>query len=96
LTHELKEALGARDAAEARLQQQADAATFKLAQVKDDTAREVEKAVRLEKHRFDRQQLEFAKALRQREEDAEHQLKQRERELSLAFEGAPGGTTHES
>ena len=50
----------------------------------EDAARQVEKVVREEKHRSERQQLEFEKTLRQREEDFEHRLKQREQELSLA------------
>jgi hypothetical protein len=86
LTHDLKEALHARDTAEAQLKQQADALTHKLEQTKEDAAREIEKATRQEKHRFDRQQLEFAKTLRQREEDFEHQLKQCQQELSIGFD----------
>lgn len=86
LTHDLKEAAHARDAAEAQLKQQADSFALKLSQLKEDSARELEKALRQEKHRSDRQQLEFGKTLRQREEEFEHQLKQREQELSLAFE----------
>ena len=86
LTHDLKEALHARDAAESQLQHQADSFALKLSQAKEDAAREMEKAVRQEKHRLERQQLEFGKTLRQREEDFEHRLKQREQELSLAFD----------
>ncbi len=86
LTHDLKEAMQARDAAEARLQQQADSFSLQISQAKEDTARDMEKTLRQEKHRFDRQQLEFAKTLRQHEEDADHQVKQREQELSLAFD----------
>jgi hypothetical protein len=86
LTHDLKEALQARDAAESQLQQQADTLSLKLSQTEEDAARELEKAARQEQHRLERQQLEFAKTLRQREEDFEHQLKQREQELSLAFD----------
>jgi hypothetical protein len=85
-THDLKEALHARDLAESQLKQQADSFSLKLSQAQEDTAREVEKATRQEKHRFERQQLEFGKTLRQREEDFEHQLKQREQELSLGFD----------
>lgn len=90
LTHDLKEALHARDTAEAQLQQQADTFSLKLAQAKEDAAREVEKAARQEKHHLERQQLEFNKALRQREDDSQHQLQQREQELSLAFEARIG------
>lgn len=86
LSHELKEALQGRDIAESQLQQQADSFSLKLTQSKEDAAREMEKAVRQEKHRFERQQLEFNKTLRQRDEDFEHQLKQREQELNLAFD----------
>jgi hypothetical protein len=86
LNHELKEALHARDTAESQLQQQADSLGLKLAQTKEEAARELEKAARQEKHRLERQQLEFGKTLRQREENLEHQLKQREQELTLGFE----------
>jgi hypothetical protein len=86
LSHDLKEALNARDTAESQLQQQADSLSLKLSQAKEDAAREVEKAVAQEKHRLERQQLEFGKTLRQREEDFEHRLKQREQELSLGFD----------
>jgi hypothetical protein len=89
LTHGLKEALHARDTAESRLQQQADAYSLKLSQTKEDAARELEKTTRQEKHRFERQQLEMEKTLRQREEDFEHQLKQCQQELSLGR--SPGG-----
>ncbi len=86
LGQDLKAALAARDVAVAQLQQQTDVLSLKLSQTKEDAAREIEKAARQEKHRFERQQLEFGKTLRQREEDFEHQLKQREHELSLEFE----------
>ncbi len=86
LTHDLKEALQARDTAESQLQQQADGFSLKLSQAKEDATRELEKATRQERHRFERQQLEFGKTLRQHEEDFEHRLKQREQELSLAFD----------
>jgi hypothetical protein len=86
LTHDLKEALDGRDTAESQLQQQADSLSLKLSQATEDAAREMEKAARQEKHRSERQQLEFGKTLRQREEDFAHQLKQREQELSLAFD----------
>jgi hypothetical protein len=86
LTHDLKEAMHARDAAETQLQQQADTLALKVAQVKEDATRDLEKAVRQEKHRFERQQLEFTKTLRQQTEDFEHQLKQREQESALGFD----------
>jgi hypothetical protein len=86
LTHDLKEAVHARDAAEFQLQQQADTFSLKLSQAKEDAAREFEKVARQEKHRFDRQQLEFTKTLSQREEAFQHQLNQREQELALGFD----------
>jgi hypothetical protein len=86
LNHDLKEALQARDTAESKLQQQADSFALRLSQAEEDATREMEKVTRLEKHRAERQQVEFGKTVRQREEDFEHQLKQREQELSLAFE----------
>src|SRR5436189_3094105 len=87
LAHDLKEALHARDEAESQLKNQTDSLSLKLSQAQEDTGRQIEKAVRQEKHRLERQQLEFEKTLRQREQDFEHELKQREQELSLAFEG---------
>ena len=86
LSHDLKEALLARDEVETQLKQQLDTFAIQLSQAKEDSARELEKAVRQEKHRFERQQLEFGKTLRQREEDFEHKFKQREQELSLDFD----------
>jgi hypothetical protein len=86
LSRELKEAMHARDTAESQLQQQADSFAVKLSQAKEDATRELDKAARQEKHRSERQQLEFGKVLRQREEEFEHQLKQREQELSLQFD----------
>jgi hypothetical protein len=86
LTSDLKEASHARATAESLLRQQADAFALKLSQAKEDAAREMEKAIRQEKQRQDRQQGEFGKTLRQREEDLERQFKQREQELSLGFD----------
>ena len=86
LTHDLKEATLARNKAESQLQQQVDAASLKLSQSKDDAARDLEKAARQEKLRLERQQLELAKTLRQREEDHERQWKLREQEMTLAFD----------
>ena len=86
LEHDLKDALHARDTAESQLKHQGDSLSLKLSQAQEDTARQVEKVVRQEKHRFERQQLEFEKTLRQREEDVERQLKQAEQELSLGFD----------
>jgi hypothetical protein len=75
LVHDLKEALEARDTVESRLKHQADTSSRQLSQTREDAARELEKAVRLEKHRFEERQSEFEKA-----------LAQRERELSLKFD----------
>ena len=86
LAHDLKEALHARDAAESQLKQQGDSFSVKLSQAKEEAARELEKAVRQEKHRWERQQLEFARTLSQQKDDFEHQLNKREQELSLAFD----------
>jgi len=86
LAHDLKEALHARDAAEAELKHQADLLSRQLMQARDDAAREQEKAIRQEKHRSERQQLDFDKTVRQREEEFARRLQQREQELTLAFE----------
>ena len=86
MAHDLKEALHARDMAESQLQKQADSFALALSQAKEDAAREMEKSSRLEKHRAERQQAEFGKMLRQREEEFGHQLKRREQELSLEFD----------
>ncbi len=86
LKYELKEALNARDMAVSQLQQQTAALSLKLTQAKEEAAREMEKAARQEKHRFERQQSEFVNTLRQRDEELDHQLKQREQELALEFE----------
>ena len=86
LAHDLKEALHARDTAESQLKHQTDSLSFRLSQAEEDAARALEKAARQEKHRWERQQLEVEKNLRQRDEDFERRLKQREQELSLAFD----------
>jgi hypothetical protein len=86
LNYELKETLLARDTAQAQLQQQTDSFAVKLSQAKEEAARELEKAARQEKARFERQQSELAKTLRLREEDFERQWKLREQELSLALD----------
>ncbi|MEI6084679.1 MAG: hypothetical protein WCS70_10300 [Verrucomicrobiota bacterium] len=77
LTYDLKEALSARDTAVAQWQQQTESQAVKLAQAKDDAAREIEKAARQEKQRLERQQAEFAKTLRQREEELSLELETR-------------------
>ena len=86
LEFDLKEALNARDVAVSQLKHQADSFSLKLSQAKEDATREIERVARQEKHRLERQQLEFEKTLRQRDEDFERRLKQREQELSLAFD----------
>ncbi len=86
LAHDLKAAQMARDDAEAQLKQQADALSLRLNQAEEDVARQVEKVLRQEKHRLDRQQLEFEKTLRQRESEFEHRLSQREQELAIHFD----------
>ncbi|MBP9901792.1 MAG: hypothetical protein IT579_22495 [Verrucomicrobia subdivision 3 bacterium] len=86
LAYQLKEAVNDRDEARSELQQQVESLALKLTQAKEDAAREMEKATRQEKHRFERQQAEFVKTLRQRDEEFERQLKQREQELSLGFD----------
>lgn len=86
LKHDLKEALQARELAEAQLKRQADSFALKLSQATEDANHEAEKAIRQEKHRVERQQLELGKTLRQREQELAHEVKQREQELSLSFE----------
>ncbi len=84
LSHDLKEALHARDTVEAQLKHQADSFTRQLAQAKDDATREQEKTARLEQHRLERQRLENEKALRQKDDEFAHRQQQREQELALA------------
>lgn len=86
MNHELKEALHARETAEAELLAQAESFSLRLSQAKDEAVREIEKNARQEKQRLERQLLEAGKAQRQREEEFDRQLKQREQELSLAFD----------
>jgi hypothetical protein len=86
MNHELKEALHARETAEAELLAQAESFSLRLSQAKDEAIREVEKNARQEKQRMERQLLEAGKAQRQREEEFDRQLKQREQELALAFD----------
>ena len=86
LAYDLKEALDDRDTARSQMQQQTESLALKLTQVRDEASREMEKALRQEKNRSERQQLEFDKTLRQRDEEFEHRVKQREQELSLEFD----------
>ena len=83
---ESKAALNARDEACSQLQLQVESLSIKLTQSKEETAREMEKIARQEKHRLERQQLEVAKAVRQRHEELELHFKRREQELSLEFD----------
>jgi len=84
--YESKAALNARDEAGSQLQLQVESLSIQLTQAKEETAREMEKVARQEKHRLERQQLELGKAVRQRQEELEHQFKRREQELSLEFD----------
>jgi hypothetical protein len=86
LAHDLKIALNARDMAESQLKHQADAFSIQLSQAREEAAREMDKVTREEKHCLERQKLEFEKTLRLRDEDFEHRWKQREHELTLAFD----------
>jgi len=86
MERDLKDAMRARDEAETHLKLQADTLSLKLTQAQEDGTRLFEKASRQEKHRIERQQQEFEKTLRQKEEGFEHRLNQREQELTLAFE----------
>ena len=86
LSVDLKDALHTRDIAESQLKLQAEAQNLKLAQAREETGREVEKALRQEKLKFDRQQAEFDKLSRQREDAYERQLKQKEQEMKLEFD----------
>ncbi len=86
LSLELKTAIATRDTAESQLKKQADSFSTQLAHAKETATRDMEKILRSEKLRFEKQQSEFEKTLRQQDEDADHRLKQREQELSAAFE----------
>ena len=86
LAYDLKEALDDRDAAHAQMQQQTESLSLKLTQVREEASRDLERSLRQEKNRSERQQLEFDKALRQLGEDFEHRTKQREQEMTLEFE----------
>lgn len=83
MSFDLKQALEDRDDARVQLQQQTESLTLKLAQVREDASRELDKALRQEKYRQERAQLEFDKNWRERHEEFERQLKQREQELAL-------------
>jgi len=87
LSNELRQAVHAREEVESQFKHQIDSLAVQLAQAQEDAGRQTGKAAREEKHRLERQHLEFQKTLRQREEEFEHRLKQREQELTLAFEG---------
>jgi len=84
LSNDLKEAMHGRNAAETQLKYQSETFERQLAQLKQEAAHELEKAVRQEKLQAERQKLDFEKTLRQREDEAERNLKQREHELTVA------------
>jgi hypothetical protein len=89
LSHDLKEALHARDTAESQLKHQADSFSAQLSQAREDAAHEVEKAARQEKHRLERQlasqareaEARLRQELQQKELASLAKLKQREQEL---------------
>lgn len=83
VSFDLKQALEDRDDARVQLQHQTESLTLKLAQTREDASRELDKALRQEKYRQERAQLEFDKTLRERNEEFDRQLKQREQELAL-------------
>jgi hypothetical protein len=84
LSYDLKQAIEDRDAARLQMQQQTDSLEFKLTQAKDEAARELDKALRQEKYKLERQQMEYTKALREKSEEFERRFQQREQELTLA------------
>lgn len=86
LSNELKECVQALEAAEARLKHQADSFELQLEHVKESSTREVEMVIRQEKQRLERQYADLEKSLRLRDEDFDHRLKQREKELTFEFE----------
>ncbi len=86
LANDLKEALYERDRAESELKHSAESLTRQLSLAQEDAARELEKAVRQEKQRFDKQQAESERTSRLRDEETERRLKQQQQELSLAFD----------
>ena len=61
LQHDLKDAIHARDTAEAQLKQQADSFALRLQHAREDAEREMDKITRQEKHRSEREQLELGK-----------------------------------
>ncbi len=81
LSHDLKEALHARDAAEAQLKQQTDSFNLKLSQAREDATRELEKAARMEKHRTEQKELAFQAKLKTREQELALKAEARETEL---------------
>jgi len=83
LQYDLKQAIEDRDAARLQMQQQTDSLEFKLTQAKEDAARELDRALRQEKYKLERQQLEFAKEKRELNEEFERRLQHREQELTL-------------
>ena len=87
MAHDLKEAQEARDTAESELKSKSEEFAARLAQAQDEAARETEKAVRQERNRWERQQVELEKGQRQKVQQLEAafqaKLKQREEELGI-------------
>jgi hypothetical protein len=90
MAHDLKDAQETRDNAEYQLKHEKEAFAARLAQLKEDAAREMERAARQEKSRSERQQLEFDKNLRYKfqEQEAAFQAKQKQREEEMAIRAA--------
>jgi hypothetical protein len=86
LTFDLKQSQEDREVARVQLLQQTESLTLKLSQAREEAAREIGQALRDEKYRSERLQLEFDKTLRERNEEFARQIKQREQELALEAE----------
>lgn len=84
LNVELKEARQAQDVAESQLRHQSEDISGQISQAREEAVREVEKLARADKQRVERQLTDLEKAMRQREEEFIHQLKQQEQEMALA------------
>jgi len=83
LAYDLKQAVEDRETARSQMQRQTESLALKLTQAREESAREMDKNSRQEKYRLERQQLDFEKASRERNEEFERQLQQREQELTL-------------
>ena len=91
LSHDLKAAARPRRGGNPT-EHQADSFSLSLAQAKEDAARETEKAVaQREAPSRSASNWEFAKTLRQREEDFEHRLKKSEQSCPRGGRPAGGG-----